>query len=192
MGEVRRRVPEELCSTMTGKYIEPASRCHGNELQRDLLVEKVDAVWAIISDAHENWRMQPDTKQLLRHSEECANWLNAGACLELAGGAVWNVWVARFLRRFPSLDLPFDQTLDITGFSDQMDWMEEISFSHSPLMSSIFVTKRRKFVEDKMLSGKGSLFRYMLDQHESEDQNFLYRQTRQIILANGGGAPIDW
>ena len=82
--------------------------------------------------------------------------------------------------------------MDVTGFGSQMDWMEEISFSQSPLMNSIFVINRRKFVEDKMLSGKGSLFRYMLDQHESGDQNFLYRQTRQIILANGGGAPIDW
>lgn len=186
------RVPEKLSSTMHIMCIKRAGEHYEDMLQQDSLAKMADVIWDIINDAHEGWRKQDEIKRLIRGSEECANWLNAEARLALAGGPIWNVWVARFFEYYQSLDLPLNQTLDVTGFGSQMDWMEEISFSQSPLMNSIFVINRRKFVEDKMLSGKGSLFRYMLDQHESGDQNFLYRQTRQIILANGGGAPIDW
>lgn len=186
------RVPIELTTTMKEEYVERAFKKYCEAVCQDSLALIADGIWCVIEEAHNEWREQEEIKRILHHSEECANWLNAGVRLELTGGAIWGVWAARFQKCFRSLNLPLNQTLDVAGFNSQMNWMEGISFSQPPLMNNIFLINRRRFVEDAMLSGKGSLFRYMLDQCTGEDQNFLYRQTRQIILANGGGAPIDW
>lgn len=185
-------IPTGLYMTMREEYIEQSYEKYEYLLKGESMPLIADGIWRILSEAHDDWLKQYEARRLIHHSEECANWLNAGVRLELAGPIIYNAWARKFQRRYSSLKLPLKKTLDVTGFDNQMAWMEEINFDQPPLMNSIFVTKRRLFVEDAMLSGKGSLFKYMLDQFQSEDQNFLYRQTRQIILANGGGAPIDW
>ena len=185
-------IPTRLWTSMRKEYLFEAFKCYETAItdQQSILLV-ADGIWCTLEEAHNAWRKQDGFKEMI-NSEECANSLNAAARLELAGPAVFNAWAKRFLGWFNDLDLPLDKTFETTGFERQMIQMEELDFGQPPLMNNIFVVNRRRFVEESMLSGKGALLEYMLEQYSSEDANFLFRQTRQIILANGDGAPIDW
>ena len=115
---------------------------------------------------------------------------------------------------WPDLDTPFD----LDGYSAQMNYMEEINFSHSQFLSNVFIVNRRRFVEDAGIAGKGDLYRYITNTQNdvlgiiyckktissqkvlAEVSNKMYhdangvpfRLARQIIRENGGTAPVEW
>ena len=105
-------------------------------------------------------------------------------------------------------------------FKSQLAWVDDIDCMVPAMFKDIFVRIRRRFVEGAGLIGKRDLYEYvMLPEYDvmglcnaakasSEgsaqaihvrsllyndwERNIAFRLTRQIILANGGGAPIDW
>ncbi|MBR3322143.1 hypothetical protein IKG05_00670 [Candidatus Saccharibacteria bacterium] len=196
---LRTEIPVELEKTMTKGYVLRALDDYADVITGRPLSLVVDGLWCALADAHDTCRSQPGFK-LLINSENCANALNVGACLELAGPDVYDIWAKNACDilakdssgQFADLNLLLDKTFETSGFEEQLAWMEELGLGQKPLMQNIFVTNRRRFVEDAMISGKGSLFEYMLKQYPRDDPNFLFRQARQIILANGGVAPIEW
>ena len=119
-----------------------------------------DLAWWVIESAHDHWRRQDE---VTRHffDEECYNYLNVFARLELAGPRVYNVWAYSFQKVFGRAGFAFDSTFDVDSYSSQMNKMEELNFGHSLLLSNAFVVNRRRFVEDSKIVGKGDLYRYV-------------------------------
>lgn len=104
-------------------------------------------------------------------------------------------------------------------FQSQLAWVGDVDCLIPVVFKDIFVRARRRFVENTGLVGKRDLYEYvMLPEHDvlgvcelmrngersapavhahallynDWEGNVAFRLTRQIILANGGGAPIDW
>ena len=105
-------------------------------------------------------------------------------------------------------------------FKSQLAWVDDVNYMTPAMFKDIFVRIRRRFVEGAGLVGKRDLYEYvMLPEHDvmglcnavrnnnggnpqvihvrsllynDWEGNIAFRLTRQIILANGGGAPIDW
>ena len=185
-------IPAKLWKTMEGKYVTDALENYTAVLQNQSSLPLVaDGIWCALEEAHNTWRTRPGFAELIG-SEEYANSLNAAARLELAGPVVYNIWAKKAQDCLEELGLPLNETVMTTGFEKQMIEMEELDFDQPPLMNNIFVINRRRFVDGTRISGKGALFEYMMERHPTTDINFLFRLTRQIILANGGGAPIEW
>lgn len=191
---------------------------HASEIATMPISLQGDIVWCAIEDAHNRWRKQED---VLGHffSEECFNYLNVFTRLELAGPKVYNIWAYNFRRLFSQVGFSFNSTFEINGYEAQMSKMEEIFFGHSLLLSNAFVVNRRRFVEDSKIAGKGDLYNYVSEMGNDvlgivyqknphmgldrvirqicrelyhDDTSLPFCLTRQIILANGGTAPIDW
>lgn len=230
-------VPEVLLTTMRKEYIYNALKksgyVHGlppyteignwdpadcaNEVAAIPISLQGDIAWCVIEEAHNHWRSQG---AVLQHffDEDCFNYLNVFARLELAGPKVYNIWAYSFQKLFSKAGFTFGSAFDMNGYDAQMSKMEELNFGHSLLLSNAFVANRRRFVEESKIVGKGDLYRYVSETSNDvlgivysephigskriinqicrqlyyEDTSLPFCLTRQIILANGGDAPIDW
>lgn len=208
-------IPEELYATMDERYVYEALRSSGfvpglglppyvkggycNYPDECVATVKymslgvlADAIWCTLENAHERWLKENVTEEVML-AEASANCLNAFAPrFELVGAEVFNIWAKKFQQLFTPLGIPFDLGLGTSSFERVMLQMEEHNFRQPSLMNSIFVANRRRFAEDAKLADKGDVFRFLLDGHTGFDENFLFRQARQIIRANGDLAPIEW
>lgn len=106
-------------------------------------------------------------------------------------------------------------------FTSQISWMSDVDCFARPMFKDIFVRMRRRLVESTSIVGKRDLYEYVTEQkndvlglaplpedtqkqlslkayvrhllyYDNPETNIAFRLTRQIILANGGGSPIDW
>ena len=192
------------------------------EIERIPLEIQRDIVWCVLADAHEKWRSQPEIIRMILN-EECSNCLNAFLKLELAGPDVFMIWARKLKHLFEPVGFQFKSEMGLVGYDTQMSWMFEIDFTFSGMLREVYLTNRRRFVEDTNMAGtsllgKRDLYEYVTStRHDvlnacswredanqllrgsvrhalySDDETSLaFRLTRQIILANGGGAPIDW
>ena len=201
-----------------GGFYHPTMDCL-SEISGMRLFQQTALAWSAIENAHDFWRMRAETMDMFLN-EDYANYLNVFARLELAGPAVFNVWAKHFREMFEE-GFPFDLYFDKDGYNSQLEEMETFTPEHSPFLCNIFVVKRRKYAENEKIADKGDLYRHVSDMKNdvlgvvrgvghlgTSDKvvaneisrrmyydprgSLSFRLARQIILANGGVAPINW
>lgn len=209
-------------TTKLAEYID-GIRCETASITKELdyLPAKVraDIAWVgALEAAHNTWRSQTAVRELML-DEACANCLFAFTRLELAGPRMFNIWAGYFFKLFSSVWPDLDSPFELEGYSQQMNQMEEINFSHSQFLSNTFIVNRRRFAEEASIAGKGDLYRFISNSHNDilgtvcdttndvearkiiskingkmyrDENGFAYRLTRQIIQENGGVAPVEW
>ena len=151
------------------------------EVQKIPLALQADIIWCALEDAHNNWRSQLETKELLL-TEECSVCLNAFTRLELAGPVVYNIWAGHFYRLFNRVGFMFEHKLDVSEYEAQMTQMEELDFGRPPLLDSIFVINRRRFIQGQRIADYGDLLGYV-----SEMQNDVFNVVRGPVKCPSAG-----
>ena len=142
------------------------------EVQRIPPSLQADVIWCALEDAHNNWRSQLATMELLL-AEESSVCLNVFTRLELAGPVVYNIWAGHFYRLFSRAGFRFEHKLDMSEYGAQMARMEELEFGRPVLLDSIFVINRRRFIQGQEIADYGDLLGYV-----SEMQNDVFGVVR--------------
>lgn len=142
------------------------------EVRRIPLSLQADIIWCVLEEAHERCRSQHVVMESLL-TEECFTCLNVFAPLPLAGPKVYNVGAKHFRRLFGRAGFALDEKLDTSEFGQQMTQMEELEFGQPPLLDSVFVINRRRFVQEKGIVDYGDLLGYV-----SEIQNDVFGVVR--------------
>ena len=178
--------------------------------------EKKDTLWKAICSAHDLWRSQVGTLESAK-KDEYSIVLNAFVRIELAGPLVFDIWADQFMCVMGFYTLvdnlartELHKSLPIIGKEDSPEAKRE------KYLHQLFIEKRRSFIERNQIAGKGDLYRYVssagnqmfgertklcpaaarlaieLSTAVHTDTSLSFRLARQIIVANGGGSPIDW
>lgn len=191
------------------------------EAIEELSVEGRDEVaTTTIIGAHERWRQCYETVSLLI-SDKCQGCLNVFAPSQLAGPRIYGVWARKFERMLKPAGFDFNQAVDLPGYGSQLNWMDQFDCTLQKFFKMGFLVARRKYAEENGLFDVGDLYRFNLaprndvmklcshiflggahnmgavgvafgSLYYDHQDGLAYPYTRQMILENGGGAPLTW
>ena len=174
----------------------------------------------IISVAHYIWRTSPTALKLVL-DDRVRGHLNVFTRMELAGLKPFIRWGGLVVSLFEPIGVNFNHACFTSDFGPQLKWLNEVDFLFPEALAVFYFRKRREFMEINGIVGKRDLYEYvrlpesevfgfgkMVKDEDSSltlerqninqamygdiSENMVFRTTRDIVSANGGGSPIDW
>lgn len=183
-------------------------------------IRQNSTIGQMLETAHYLWRVSPKAIRLVL-DDRVSDHLNVFCRMELAGLETALIWGRHFERLLQKAEINSEGPDTNEKFGPQMAWLEENDCMFPVPLAMAYFRKRREFAEQEKLVGKRDLYNYVrhpenkiygFDLEITDDdpslklerrnihralyndvsENMVFRLTRQIISANGGGSPIDW